>query len=74
MVVLGMKEHALLQDDGTSRSAADNGHLEVLQWALANGCPWNDSSYVRNKRVRLWINANGYTGSRGVKRRAPADS
>ena len=21
--------------------AAEGGHLEVLQWARANGCPWN---------------------------------
>jgi hypothetical protein len=21
--------------------AAEHGHLEVLKWARANGCPWN---------------------------------
>ena len=23
---------------------ARNGHLEVLQWARANGCPWNKAT------------------------------
>jgi len=25
----------------TCRGAAFGGHLEVLRWARANGCPWN---------------------------------
>ena len=24
--------------------AAENGHLEVLKWARANGCPWNEET------------------------------
>jgi hypothetical protein len=25
-------------------NAAENGHLEVLQWAHANGCPWDEDT------------------------------
>ena len=24
------------------RAAAEEGHLEVLQWARENGCPWDE--------------------------------
>jgi len=38
------------------------GYLEILQWALANGCPWN-SNLVKfsTKRVAEWAVANGYS-------------
>jgi hypothetical protein len=26
---------------GTCSRAAEGGHLEVLQWARDNGCPWD---------------------------------
>jgi hypothetical protein len=26
----------------TCAKAANSGHLEVLQWARANGCPWDE--------------------------------
>ncbi len=29
-------------DTQTCANAADEGHLEVLQWARSQGCPWND--------------------------------
>jgi len=27
--------------------AADGGHMEVLQWARANGCPWDGRTYAQ---------------------------
>ena len=27
--------------------AAAGGHLELLQWARANGCPWDEDTFVR---------------------------
>ena len=44
--------------------AAEGGHLEVLQWARANGCPW-DRDTIRLARanghddVVIWAKANG---------------
>ena len=40
------------------------GHLEVLQWARANGCPWNKYTIVRacqygHDDVVIWAKANG---------------
>ena len=42
----------------------DGGHLELLQWARANGCPWDESTALeaaRWGRTRLlpWAIANG---------------
>ncbi len=34
-----LREDGWLWDDGTCLEAARGGHLEVLQWARANGCP-----------------------------------
>jgi len=44
--------------------AADNGHLDVLKWARANGCPWDSfycSSAERNGHldVLTWARENG---------------
>jgi hypothetical protein len=40
------------------------GHLEVLQWARANGCPWNEFTtsaalYGGHLEVLQWARANG---------------
>jgi hypothetical protein len=35
----------------TTTLAARGGHLEVLKWALAHGCPWYENSGVDNP---LW--------------------
>ena len=45
-------------------AAALGGHLEVLQWARANGCPWNvDTCYQAvgsgHLKVLQWARANG---------------
>ena len=29
---------------GTCKQAAATGHLEILQWARQNNCPWNEST------------------------------
>ena len=44
--------------------AALGGHLEVLQWARANGCPWDEDtcSAAANRghlEVLQWARANG---------------
>ena len=45
--------------------AAACGHLEVLQWARANGCPWDEktcSSAARGGHLEVleWARANGF--------------
>ena len=32
--------HGYPWDEETCRSAIHGGHLEVLKWALGEGCPW----------------------------------
>ena len=44
--------------------SAQNGHLEVLQWARSNGAPWNEqtcSSAAQNghEEVLQWARSNG---------------
>jgi hypothetical protein len=44
--------------------AADKGHLEVLQWARANGCPWDEEKIALADSngyddVVIWAKANG---------------
>jgi hypothetical protein len=52
--------------------AAEKGHLEVLQWALQNDCPWSESIFVCARgggytEVIRWLimyaKANGCPGS-----------
>jgi len=45
-------------------SAARGGHLEVVQWAHANGCPWDEQTCARaagggRLAVLQWARANG---------------
>ena len=37
---------------GDVRVAAEGGHLEVLQWARANGCPWDEETCAYAARGR----------------------
>ena len=37
--------------EGTYQCVAWDGHLEVLKWARANGCPWND--WTREKAATM---------------------
>jgi hypothetical protein len=44
--------------------SAHNGHLDVLKWARANGCPWNwrtCAAAARNGHLEVlqWARANG---------------
>ena len=44
--------------------AARGGHLHVLQWARAHGCPWDSLVYVSafregHFRVMQWAKENG---------------
>ena len=41
-----------------------NGHLEVLQWARAHGCPWDAETCVMaarqgHREVLVWARAQG---------------
>ena len=47
-------------DKYTGALAAENGHLDVLQWCVANGCPvdWGEWAAVAGTdEVRDWIKA-----------------
>ena len=49
---------------GACEVAAGGGHLEVLQWAHANGCPWDSETCSEAARgghleVLQWARANG---------------
>ena len=40
--------------------AADGGHLEVLVWLRANGCPWDgDVLGVARGHILDWVEENG---------------
>ena len=44
--------------------AAKGGQLEVLQWARANGCPWDEETCAfatigGHLEVLQWLHANG---------------
>jgi len=42
-----LRENNTPWDEKTYDSAALGGHLEVLQWARANGCTWNWKTCVK---------------------------
>jgi hypothetical protein len=51
------------------------GHLEVLQWARANGCPWNENTcwgaaQVGHLEVLRWARANGCPWDRRTRDKA----
>jgi hypothetical protein len=56
-------------DESTCSTAARNGRLEVLQWARANDCPWNENTCAYaacvarygHLDVLKWAHANGFT-------------
>jgi hypothetical protein len=46
------------------QAAAKGGHLEVLQWARANGCPWDNYTLINARHAGHlelvnWATANG---------------
>jgi hypothetical protein len=48
----------------TCSYAAKRGHLEVLQWARANGCPWDEETCTfaakkGHNEVLQWAIENG---------------
>jgi hypothetical protein len=58
-------------------SAAERGHLTVLKWLRANGCPWDAmtccSAAASGKlKVLQWARANGCEWRRGVCMRVSA--
>jgi hypothetical protein len=47
-----------------------NGHVEILKWARANGCPWDWwlRTWAKEKGhddILEWAKANGLPGSHG---------
>ena len=53
------------------RGAAEGGHLEVLQWARANGCPWDEKTCWRaaeggHLEVLQWARTNGCPWNEGT--------
>ena len=41
------------------RVAAINGHLEVLQWLQAHGCPRDMDTFAYAAKLLQWARANG---------------
>ena len=58
---------------GTCTYAAEGGHLEVLQWARANGCPWNEDPCSEPRQAATWRCCSGRarTALRGTSGLAP---
>ena len=55
----------------TCDGAAGGGHLELLQWARANGCDWNSGTCYAaaeggHLEVLQWARANGCPWDSGV--------
>ena len=55
-------------------AAARGGHLEMLQWARANGCPWDMMTYgyalqYGHREVASWAHANDCQKITGVSDR-----
>ena len=60
----GRARTALRGTRGLARDAAEGGHLEVLQWARANGAPWDEwtcagAAEGGHLEVLQWARANG---------------
>lgn len=59
-----MRENGSTWSWGTCEEAARGGHLEVLKWLHAKGCPWDPDSYLElakdmyNEMLK-WLRANG---------------
>jgi hypothetical protein len=41
-------------------TAARGGHLEVLQWARANGCPWDEDLFRAAAKEATWRCCSGH--------------
>ena len=56
----------------TCQWAADGGHLEVLQWAHQNGCPWSHRRALPRRDRATWRFSSGRvrTSARGTRTRA----
>ena len=51
-----------IRDRRTCARAAEGGHLEVLKWLRANGCPWDYCtirSAYKHHEVQDWARRNG---------------
>jgi hypothetical protein len=63
-----LREHGCKWNEETCERAAEGGHLEVLQWARANHCPWDEDDMCRyagiggNLEVLRWVIEQGCPG------------
>ena len=62
--LLKQGKHGLESQKKLCSGAAEGGHLEVLRWARANGCPWSHMTCKAAARsghleVLKWMRANG---------------
>ena len=62
--LLKQGKHGLESQKTLCSGAAEGGHLEVLRWARANGCPWSHMTCKAAARsghleVLKWMRANG---------------
>ena len=51
-------------NESVCSNAANGGHLNVLEWARENGCPWDYDTYVKaasegHLEVLKWLRENG---------------
>ena len=55
------KKKPLSMNESTCRSAAWEGHLEVLKWLRSQGCPWDEETYrnAGGESIRDWLRENG---------------
>ena len=65
------KMAAVGMNGSTCTYAAGGGHLEVLKWARANGCPWNNrvlhyAAKYKHAAIVNWAVTNGCPFEWGV--------
>ena len=53
-----------LRSHETCDAAAEEGHLEVLQWARQNGCPWDEKTWnYAHSNCRPYLREHGCPGA-----------
>jgi hypothetical protein len=63
------------QTDARGAYAAEGGQLDVLQWARANGCPWDaetcwGAAHKGHLEVLKWARANGCPWNASTREKA----
>ncbi len=60
----GQENKDFIGTRGLLRQQRENGHLEVLKWLRANGCPWNEevcglAATEGHLEILKWARENG---------------